>query len=320
MKKIHILTNELSEKPTMDELDVLVQAEAVREALLSLGYDTSTGTMGSDLKRARNSILKAEADIVFNLVESIDNIAELIHLAPSLLRSMGIPFTGSGPEAMILTSNKIFAKKIMKWNSIPTPGWFTVNESWRGESSHTYIAKPLYEDASVGIDDSSLFSGNNPVKLIEYGLKYGASFFAEEFIPGREFNISVLAGDSGPVVLPPAEIIFRDYPESKPAIVGYKAKWDESSFEYNNTLRSFDFPEEDNDLIEELRRISSMCWTVFDLRGYARIDFRVDKPGNPYVLEVNANPCLSPDSGFFAAVEKAGWNFTDAIQRILNDC
>ena len=60
-------------------------------------------------------------------------------------------------------------------------------------------------------------------------------------------------------------------------------------------LLSPDFVREDDALLNELRDISEKCWKHFNLRGYARIDFRVDKQGKPWVLEINANPCINPD-------------------------
>ena len=131
--------------------------------------------------------------------------------------------------------------------------------------------------------------------------KQGGECFAEAYIDGREFNLSLLASKAGPQVLPPAEIRFEDYPEGKTRIVGYRAKWHESSFEYLHTVRSFEFPPEDDELLSRLKDLAVRCWSLFDLRGYARVDFRVDRDGRPWVLEVNVNPCLSPDAGFFAA-------------------
>jgi D-alanine-D-alanine ligase len=61
------------------------------------------------------------------------------------------------------------------------------------------------------------------------------------------------------------------------------------------------------------------CWDVFDLKGYVRVDFRIDKNNNPYVLEVNANPCLSPDSGFYAASMQKGYNFKQVMERVIED-
>ena len=136
---------------------------------------------------------------------------------------------------------------------------------------------------------------------------------------GREFNLSVLASESGPQVLPPAEIDFAAYPADKPRIVGYQAKWDEASFEYHHTPRRFDFPPSDSGLVAELGRLAIGCWHQFGLRGYARVDFRVDRQGRPWILEVNSNPCLSLDAGFAAAVERAEMTYDEAIRRIVQD-
>jgi D-alanine-D-alanine ligase len=99
--------------------------------------------------------------------------------------------------------------------------------------------------------------------------------------------------------------------------VGYRAKWDQDSFEYHHTARRFDFPPEDTRMLDEVSRIALRCWDLFGLCGYARVDFRVDNQGNPWVLEINTNPCLSPDAGFSAALSTAGISFAAAIDRIL---
>ena len=105
----------------------------------------------------------------------------------------------------------------------------------------------------------------------------------------------------------------------RPKIVNYDCKWNEDSFEYQNTQRVFEFNEDDGPLLERLAGIAKGCWLAFKLRGYARVDFRVDAKGEPWVLEVNTNPCLSPDAGFAFALERAGIAYADAIDRILKD-
>jgi D-alanine-D-alanine ligase len=111
----------------------------------------------------------------------------------------------------------------------------------------------------------------------------------------------------------------EDYYETKPRILGYKAKWDESSMEYQNTKRTFKFEDIDSGLIAELREIAKKCWKVFDLRGYARVDVRVGTDHLPRIIEINANPCIAPDSGFVAACYEAGLTNTEIIKRIIND-
>jgi D-alanine-D-alanine ligase len=141
----------------------------------------------------------------------------------------------------------------------------------------------------------------------------------EEFIGGREFNVSLLGGRTEPEVLPLAEIIFRNYEPGRPRIVDYKAKWLPGSFEYENTIRTFPDLSDDKTLAENLVRTTLDTWKCLELNGYARIDIRVDHSGQVYVLEANANPCISPDSGFVAAAETAGYSFTYVVNKILNN-
>ena len=102
-------------------------------------------------------------------------------------------------------------------------------------------------------------------------------YFIEEYIDGREFNVSILADKNGLEVLPPAEMIFSSFFDNKPKVVGYKAKWDENSEEYKQTNRFFGTLENNLNLKENLIAICKQTWKAFNLKGYARVDFRVDK-------------------------------------------
>jgi D-alanine-D-alanine ligase len=119
--------------------------------------------------------------------------------------------------------------------------------------------------------------------------------------------------------MPVSEIVFEDYPAGKSRIVDFKAKWIPESFEYVHTVRRFDFPAGDQPLIERLETLSLRCWDVFRLTGYARVDFRVDAAGEPWILEINGNPCVAPDAGFMAATAQAGISYAQTFQIIVND-
>ena len=127
----------------------------------------------------------------------------------------------------------------------------------------------------------------------------------------------ILNGLDGPQILPIGEMDFSTFPADKPRIIGHRAKWNEGSFEYNNTPRSFSVLEQDRSLVEQLERLALQCWQLFGLRGHVRIDFRVDQEGKPWILEVNTNPCLSPDAGYAAALEEAGVGYDEAVRRIV---
>ena len=309
-RQVIILHNPLSPNPTDDERDVLDQAHLVKEALKELGYHSQRMEFNLNIPWLINGIRKIDPAFIFNLVETVDGRGKLSFMAPAILESRDIRFSGSGSTAMFLTTDKVTTKKILRSEHIATPDWATTSEAIEPEKE--YILKPISEDGSVGITDELIYMGNRIEHIPE-------DWFAEEFIQGREFNVSVLAGARGSEVLPPAEMRFRNYTEDRPRILGYKAKWDTDSFEYKNTVRSFAFEAKDASLLTELKRISAQCWSAFGLKGYARVDFRISNEGIPYVIEINANPCISPDSGFIAACEQAGLGNTEVIKRIIDD-
>ncbi len=192
------------------------------------------------------------------------------------------------------------------------------SESGKLVPGRKYIVKPIWEDGSLGITGESVFECKPGFEEKLRNLD-DSHWFIEDFIDGREFNISILAGDSGPEVLPPAEIVFKNYDEKRPRIVDFKAKWETDSFEYINTVREFPELKRTENLFKNLTDAALDCWKLFGLKGYARVDVRTDSENNVYVIEINANPCISPDSGFVAATIKAGYPFIEVLKRIIDD-
>ena len=119
--------------------------------------------------------------------------------------------------------------------------------------------------------------------------------------------------------MPAAEMVFHNFASDMPRIVDFKAKWIEDSFEYENTIRDFPGDKINPVLSRRINELALKCWNVFGLKGYARVDMRVDDHENPFIIEVNANPCMSPDSGLMAATRKAGIPVTTVLTRIIED-
>jgi D-alanine-D-alanine ligase len=322
--KVAVIHGEVPANAGKDEQDVLVQADFVSRGLAALGHETVVLPFSLNLEEAVRTLSTLHPDCAFNLVETLSGKGSLIHIAPALLDALGVPYTGAGTEAMLLTSNKILAKKWLAAAGLPTPPWLTSSEMHEKlRISGPWLVKSAWEHASVGLDEDSIIQEADKEKLLAEMEKRRASLggvcLAEAFIDGREFNLSVLAGGNGPEVLPPAEIRFDAYPPGKVRVVGYRSKWEEGSFEFNHTPRSFHFPGTDAPLLSHLKALAIRCWKLFDLRGYARVDFRIDQEGRPWILEVNTNPCLSPDAGFQAAASEAGLAFPETLQRIIGD-
>jgi len=311
MKLAIILHNPVNNVSKEDELDVLDQAILIETALAELGYSSQREVFDTNTSSLISLIKNNNVSVVFNLVETINESGRLSFVAPAMLELLKVPFTGSGAETIFMTTDKIICKTILSFNKIITPSWARYLAEIDFEKY--YIVKPIAEDGSVGIDDALIIRGDEIREIPE-------GYFAEEYIHGREFNISIIGGKASCQVLPPAEMCFSDdYYKTKPRILGYKAKWDETSLEYQNTTRSFQFEDVDANLIAELIKIAEKCWKIFGLRGYARVDVRVGDDNIVKVIEINANPCIAPDSGFIAACKEARLTNTEIINRIIVD-
>lgn len=308
-----------------DEQDTLVQAETIAEILRVLGHTPIHIPLSFNLQETIDAFTRHAPDLVINLVESIAMHGRLIHIAPALLDVLQLPYTGAGTNAMFLTSNKLLAKQQLACAGLPTPMWFSAKTLQRHPvvTKGRYILKSVWEHASIGLSEAAILETDSAAELRDflktrYEPHRGESFF-EAFIEGREFNLSLLAGKHGVEVLPPAEISFDTYPDGKLRIVDYRAKWEEESFEYQHTPRRFDFDSKDESLLENLKALARQCWDLFELRGYARVDFRVEQNNQPWILEINTNPCLSPDAGFMAAAAQAGITMAQVVERIIGD-
>jgi D-alanine-D-alanine ligase len=296
-----------------DEQDTLIEVNAVSATLAALDYRAEPIEMTLDLARVRQRLEYLKPEFVFNLVTSIAGDDRCQHLAPTLLDSMHLAYTGAPLTAMLATANKLDVKQRLRAHGLPTPDWRTAAELPTRENG-IWIVKSAWLHASVGLDDGAVVPGT---KLRDVLNRADSTWFAERYIDGREINVALLEdGRGAPEVLPTAEIEFYDFPAGKPRIVGYAAKWNPESFEYRHTRRRF-LNDSEAALIEELKRLARACWTRFGLRGYARIDFRIDAEGRPWILEINTNPCLSPDAGFAAAAAKADLDSQALIARIV---
>ena len=123
--KVALVYGRVDPAAPADEADTLVQVNAVRAALHALGHETLDVPVSLDLGVAAAVLRAARPAAAFNLAESLEGRGCLIHLAPSLLDSLGIPYTGAPAEAILLTSHKLLAKKTLAAAGLPTPPWVT---------------------------------------------------------------------------------------------------------------------------------------------------------------------------------------------------
>jgi D-alanine-D-alanine ligase len=301
-------------KSRPDEIDTIVAAEAVAGALRSLGFATEIVTLAPDLG-ALDALPPGRPLAVFNLVDAVNSDGRLAPMVPARLDALGLRYTGCGTSAWLDTLSKIGTKLKLAHAGLPTPSW---SEDGSGlDPNAPVIVKPVWEHGSLGLDETSVMRGAEAARAIaERNSRWRTEHFAELYLEGREFNLSLLDGPSGPHVLPIAEIVFEG-PAEAPKIVGYDAKWSPDSQAYIGTPRRFGLEAENPAVAAKLKGLALAAWQLFALSGYARVDFRLDGGGEPAILEVNMNPCLSPDAGFAAAAKEGGYPYEAMIGRIV---
>ena len=192
-------------------------------------------------------------------------------------------------------------------NSLPSRDDFTLK--------FPVIVKLLREDASIGISEFSVANDfDSALNRIKYLLEnYKQEILVEEYIDGRELNVSILGGK----VLPISEITFDGLPKAFPKIVTYEAKWSPESIYYKNTIPKCPAIISDN-IRERIEKTALEAFNAMDCRDYARVDVRLSKRNVPYVIEVNPNPDISPDAGFVRSAQAAGYSYSELLKLIAS--
>ena len=289
-----------------DEEDTVAAAEGVAAALERQGY-ASEVIRFEPATAMVDGLAKRHPEVVFNLVEALDGQAQGALLAPWLLARRQLRFSGNTFEGLLNTASKLLTKSLLAMNGISTP-------LLASASPGSVIVKPVWEHGSLGLDQHSVTSSAAFERLLaEREAALAGPCFAEAYIEGREFNISLLEQDGRVRVLPIQETVFVDWPANRPRIVDFEAKWAPDSAAYRNTPRRFELDLHEPTLAGALAACAQSVWSCCALRGYARVDVRVDHAGNIYVIDVNANPGLGPDAGFVASALAAGMDFDQLI-------
>ncbi len=306
-----------------DDEDVIVEVIAVEGSLKRLGHVPSRLYVEEDVTPIVEWVRSEPDGVIFNLCESFRG-SNLAHMnMPALLELLGVAYTGSGPLTCGMTTHKALTKALLQGLGLPTPGGCLAarGAAWpaRVEGSglsYPLIVKPAFEDASVGVDEGSVVDDAAGLKArVGYVHdRYGQDAVVEEFIDGREINAAVVGNDP-PRALPLSEIVF-DFPEGKRRVVGYRAKWVHESFEYRNTRGVSPAPLEP-EVEARIKDLAVAAYRATGCRDYARVDFRLDGSGRPWILEVNANPDITDGAGLARAAKTSELGYDGLIQVIV---
>jgi D-alanine-D-alanine ligase len=299
------------------DMSILSTVRDVEGALHERGYKTRRASVTRDLGALQAVIRRYRPAVIFNLCERINNDPRLEKNAIAVYEIFGKRYTGNTELAAGLCLRKSLAKQLLRSVRIATPD-FLVAEL--GDDDVRFdlpaIVKPLHEDGSAGITMRSVVKSQralrNRVRYVHQRWKQPA--LVERFVSGREIQVALL-GNRDPHILAVAQLSYRGLPRKLPQICSYSAKWDPKSayFAHTNPVIPAPIPEA---LRTRIEKIALAVHELFDLRGYARIDFRV-RGNKPYVIDINPNPDISADAGLARAAAHAGYSYPDLINRIV---
>jgi D-alanine-D-alanine ligase len=297
----------------------------IAEALISKGHEVLLVGVYDEPAAALDMLRENEVDMVFNAAESFQGNDDLDFLIPALLESGGFPYTGSPPQGLMVTRNKSMSKRILAHHGVHVPGFVVYRlddeVALKEEIEFPAIVKPLRRDASVGIAKASVVRDEEAlldrVKFVHERLNDAA--IIEEFIDGRELYTSMIGNNSSVDILPLMELVF-DKEKTKPEerIATRQAKWDDPYRERMGIRNVFARPI--SRVAQE--RLETACRTAYRalwLRDYGRLDLRLDADDEVWVLEANANPFISYGHEVAKSAEKAGLDYDDFIDRIVQE-
>lgn len=313
------------EKQSDLEFDLPVVIDGIESSLRELGHTVFRVEADEDafLKLKK---LKGKVDIVFNIAEGLWGDARESQI-PMLCEILKIPYTHSTPTTHAITLDKDFTKLILRGaNGFFLPESFIVQSkdySIPAGTRYPLIVKPNKEGSSRGVMNDNVVENESDLRkrIKVVSENFTKELLVEEYIDGREFTVGVL-GNENPEVLPIVEQMFDLLPAGKYQIASFELKW---IYEYQMKSISdvYECPakldKKTKDLVE---KTTKEIYKLLDIRDCARMDFRLDKKGRLFFLEVNTLPGINPDPGetscFPLAARTAGMSFTQMVGKILS--
>lgn len=302
---------------------VLQEVAGTSVAIARLGIPARSCGVSSlaDLSRVLGS---AREQVVFNLVEALEGPIGDMNAVPDTCRAFGKGVTGCGSGCFAITQDKWLCRAVLSASGLKVPEGTLVPVGLKPDTSSIprglCVVKPCATDASEGIDGRSVVKDRAGIARAvgRVHREFHMPALIEKYVGTREFNVSVIDRGHGPEVLPPAEIDFSAFGRRQARIVGYAAKWIPDSVEYRSTLRMIPAPVS-RPQADTIRRVALSAWHACQCSDYARVDMRMNNDGSLYVLEVNANPDISQDSGFSAALAAGGIDFDQFVKAVLRN-
>jgi D-alanine-D-alanine ligase len=303
----------------LTDQEVVHTAQCIAQGLRSTGHEvTVTGVRDIEDVVHAAAGRDPETTLVFNLCENLAGRPEEEPKVPETLDRLGLQYTGSPAPTLARCLNKSYTKAHLASHGVPSAPYQVFHSTDEAVTVPLpAIVKPQAQDASIGIDRSSVVHDERALRRrVEYILDtYHQPALVEAFIVGREFNVGVW-GNGVAHTLPVSEIDFSAWADPYSHVVHFEAKWDESCAEYQTMNVRCPAPVEP-ELARRVAQVVLAAYQAMGCRDYARVDLRIaSADGVPYVLEVNPNPCLATDGGFANAARVVGYDYARMTHQI----
>lgn len=301
------------------ELGVLDAVAAVNKALGELEYPAFRVPLLPPLEEVKKTLKELKADLIFNLFEGFDGQPKTEFMVADMLSEFKLPYTGCPGSVLALALDKAGTKAILAASGIATPQsqLLTPDNVSRFHLTFPCIVKPVSEDASHGLSEDSVVSDSTALtrQVIVVSERFGGQALVEEFLPGREFNATVM-GNTAFNVLPISEIVYS-LPAGAPRILTFAAKWEPKSL-YFDATRAVCPAQVEESQKEQIRQTTLSAYQALGCRGYARMDMRYSGTGQLNMIEVNPNPDISPGTGAARQAKASGMSYNEFIERIVS--
>jgi D-alanine-D-alanine ligase len=268
---------------------------------------------------------KRKIDFVFNLCDEgyFNDARKELHV-PALLETLGIPYTGSGPQCLAYCYDKSLVRGVAEEMGIPTPRAIFVKPgdiSFEVPFEFPMIIKPNFGDSSFGISRRNVvYSIEKIISVISEirdKLGYDKPILIEEFLPGKDLSVGIIGNfPDSYMVLPVIEEDYSELPDGLPRICGYEAKWLQDSPYWKIKSIPAVLPADTERFIIDC---SLKLYERLGCKDYARMDWRLTSKGEPKLLEVNPNPgwCWDGHLAKMAAIKSM--SYTEMLLTILKE-
>lgn len=294
----------------------------IQNALEARGYKISLFDFNR-LHETFNALKDSDVDLVFNVGERINNSSLLEPHVTALLDALQLPYTGSNPSTLSTCIDKIRVKKLLTYHSIPTPAWdyaYHRDDDIREDLKFPLMVKPANTDNSIGITNESVVTNEKDFKkqleLVLEGYKRPA--LVEEYIEGDEYDVSILGTEEDDLrILPLSRAIFDNMPEGYWHIYPFEAKWGNDTTYQDSIVVQRPAKNISGKLSALLSEIALDTYNILHCHDYGKVEIRVDKNGNPYVLELNPNASINTNDCIPSVAALIGMDYADFIEEII---